>query len=620
MSEPSTNHDALPLLEALLDGTIDESRFARLEAILLEDAAARALYRSRANLHAVLPSMVGQAPRLTVQLTDGVEDTLLEPHEMPHDQLMNLITQIESSGEDLDPMALATERFPAPPSKNPSRQQVFSALTYVYQHAVTPKRVAALATAAALLLGVVLLIVLLPGDDAADLAGVPGVPDFTPTTPGPDPNRVVATITEQHHAVWMTRNGEGALPDRTLLGPNRRLTLAQGFAQITTVRGAAVLVQAPVTIETTDSPNAIRLHRGKLVGRCETARSKGFIVHAPGMDVVDLGTEFGVEADPAEGSTVLVMQGSVRAQPTERSPLAFEPVVLGKNQARRVEPETGSLEMIAVSEAPVFYEDAPHPYVAAVLSAQPVAYWRFEDDADKTVANEIEPGRDDLSMVGPAMLTDAGVIGKAGRLVNQDAPFGYFETIGPIESLSQQAVNTVELWYYTDQAYTIESSVATLLSRSHPAREEQGLAIQLENDERLPGRVSPIGWKPNAIRVTPAFINDGPTPRELYTAKTYSVRQWQHLVLVNDRQRTRLYLDGMLVEDIPYAIQAISKIKLRLGLSNGDLIHGPEFRTDLSIMRPLRGRLDEVAIYDKPLTAEQVARHYELATGEEPSP
>ncbi|MBX2852273.1 MAG: FecR domain-containing protein [Phycisphaeraceae bacterium] len=227
----------------------------------------------------------------------------------------------------------------------------------------------AAAVAAALLLVATLAIVFLPGDDTAP--DVAEVPDFTPTMPDItlDTSRVVATITDQAQAEWVSVNGRGALPGRTLLGPNQRLTLARGFAEITTARGAKVLVQSPATIETTGSDNAIRLHSGKLVGRCDTPGSKGFVVHVPGMDVVDLGTVFGVEADAEHGSTVTVMEGSVRAEPAEASPLAFEPVVLKEDQARRVKPENGALETIAMSDVPVLYAQVPHPYVKIVNDA-----------------------------------------------------------------------------------------------------------------------------------------------------------------------------------------------------------------------------------------------------------
>ena len=314
-----------------------------------------------------------------------------------------------------------------------TRKAYASALSYVIEHTFTLRRVAVLAIAAALFLGVVPTIVFITGGDGTP-EEIVDLPNYTPATPTPDPNRVVATITDQSQAQWVSATSRGELPDRTLLGPNQRLTLARGFAEITTNRGAVVLVQAPATVETTDKDNAIRLHRGKLVGRCDTRSSKGFVVHAPGLDVVDLGTEFGVEADAVNGSTVLVMEGSVRAQPTKQSPRAFEPVVLEKDQARRIEPTSGSLEMIAAAEAPVFHREPQHPYVAAVMEAKPILWLK---QSDKSVGNRLGTAAyvtSDIPELGAIQLDGRGCL-DAGDILNfdTDQPFSISCWVRPSE-------------------------------------------------------------------------------------------------------------------------------------------------------------------------------------------
>lgn len=444
----------------------------------------------------------------------------------------------------------------------------------------------------------------------------------------------VATITSSAKAQW--RWGERAvdLPVGTALRQWDRLTLTHGFAELTTERGATVLLEAPCTFEMTGSDNALRLHSGKLVGKCLTPQSKGFIVHAPGIDVVDLGTEFGVQADQTMGSTVLVMDGEVRAQPTFESPKAFEPVVLQANQARRVKPQTGALEMIAVSEAPAFHQDKPHPYVTAVLDAAPVAYWRFEDERGRVIKNTVADDFGDLEMVGPATLTKDGVIGSAGRLVNRGKPYGYFETLEPIQSLTNLDSYTVELWYYTDEQYSMASdnAIGTLLNWYNPSqklednRAWESVVLELGNDfwQERNNLIKPIGWRKNALRLYPPFIEEGEQKREVYTATDYPVRKWQHVVLVQNNGSVSLYLDGRLVESAPYGFPAISSPVIRLGRS----IIGEVGDTDLASVyepkqndhRSLRGRLDEVAIYDKPLTAAQIAEHHALATQNEDGP
>ncbi|MEM9345949.1 MAG: FecR domain-containing protein [Planctomycetota bacterium] len=216
---------------------------------------------------------------------------------------------------------------PLPPPTRPespdalTRQHYVSALTYVLKHTFTPKRVAMLATAAALLLGAVLAIVLLSGpetpEQVANQNDQPNVSGDTNTTPdGPITPPVVATLTAEHDAVWGRRPGED-------LFAGQRLELIKGSAEITTLRGSIAIIQSPAKIEMTYSKNAVSLHQGKLVGICETAESKGFLVRTPQMDVSDLGTRFGVMvgldgnvfAEVFEGSVEIAVPSRIGTQP-----------------------------------------------------------------------------------------------------------------------------------------------------------------------------------------------------------------------------------------------------------------------------------------------------------------
>ena len=118
----------------------------------------------------------------------------------------------------------------------------------------------------------------------------------------------VAKLTAEHNAAWDQHPGKG-------LYPGDRFTLTQGFAEITTGRGAIVILEAPTTIELIDDDNAIRLHTGKLAGVCETDSSKGLVVQTPHIDVTDLGTRFGVQLDQQGDLNMAVFDGEVIVAP-----------------------------------------------------------------------------------------------------------------------------------------------------------------------------------------------------------------------------------------------------------------------------------------------------------------
>ena len=143
--------------------------------------------------------------------------------------------------------------------------------------------------------------------------------DDTPSEPGSNGPVIathVATLTAQHNAQWSERASARGSSLRTgsELNPGDRLTLTQGFATITTNDGAVAILQAPCEIELTQNNNALHLHAGKLVGLCHSDSSKGFTVKTRHGDIVDLGTEFGVDLRH-NALTTTVFTGEVTLTP-----------------------------------------------------------------------------------------------------------------------------------------------------------------------------------------------------------------------------------------------------------------------------------------------------------------
>lgn len=349
MTDRQATPDALPLIEALFNGTIDDAGFDRLDALLREDDRVRELYRSMANLQAALPSIVGEAPRLNLQIAESDQSPVNEAEALSQSELLQMLVlseqraQAVTRSESSEPVSAHT---PARERRRAglTRHDFIAAGSYLFRHAFTPHRVAILATAAALVLGVLLTIVLLSEPDgngsiadAPDTAEAPDAPASVDETMRIDPSirPVVATLTATHHAVWSNTSAEGAsalgsLQPGSQLHPGDRITLTQGFAEITTKDGAIAILQAPATVELIDHDNAIRLHAGKLVGICETESSKGFVVRTDQADIIDVGTRFGVQH--ATGLTqVSVLEGHVIAQPRHEDAAAAVSLVAGQH-------------------------------------------------------------------------------------------------------------------------------------------------------------------------------------------------------------------------------------------------------------------------------------------------
>ncbi|MBX2852268.1 MAG: FecR family protein [Phycisphaeraceae bacterium] len=215
-----------------------------------------------------------------------------------------------------------------------TKKKVVSALAYVVGQALTPGRLVMIGSvAAALLLAATLVVVLSGGEPTSGSRNIvqgPAGPDATPLIPA----KTVATLTALHNAQWSER----ALAHGEPLKAGDRLTLTAGFAEITTGRGAVAILEAPATIELIDSPNALRLIAGKLVGICETESSKGFLVRTPHMDITDLGTRFGVDATSL-ATEVHVFEGEVQALRPD-APVGTEPTPLTAHQSARTSAST----------------------------------------------------------------------------------------------------------------------------------------------------------------------------------------------------------------------------------------------------------------------------------------
>jgi len=97
--------------------------------------------------------------------------------------------------------------------------------------------------------------------------------------------------------------------DHGRLTVGSELRIAQGYAEITLAKGVRCLVQAPASFRL-EAANRVRFSDGIAWFRVETA-ARGFEVRTAGLSVVDLGTEFGIDARTPLACQVHVFEGLV---------------------------------------------------------------------------------------------------------------------------------------------------------------------------------------------------------------------------------------------------------------------------------------------------------------------
>ena len=161
-----------------------------------------------------------------------------------------------------------------------------------------------------------------------DRRNVAGNDDEPPRVEKAEP--FIAWLSGSNQPLW----ADETEPHRSQLTPGQRLVIESGQIRIQYRTGTEVVIEGPAEFivgrkaidpgqgqsDRTDArpssfvldpANAGYLVHGRLVARCETLRSKGFVVDTPTARVEDLGTEFGVVAEVQGNTAVHVVRGEV---------------------------------------------------------------------------------------------------------------------------------------------------------------------------------------------------------------------------------------------------------------------------------------------------------------------
>jgi hypothetical protein len=183
-----------------------------------------------------------------------------------------------------------------------------------------------------------------------------GQPIAAATPPQASAPKIAATLSTSFDAQWAGKKSM-ALGRKVVEG--ERLSLKSGVVKLDMLGGAAVVVEGPSELKLT-GPDAFRLDHGKAAVRVALGAAS-FVVDTPTMQVVDLGTEFGVQTGAAGDNQVAVFDGKValeRPSPAETQtglrdqPVSSEPAV-----------QVGAGYQVSLPAGKTFSEEAVRPEV-----------------------------------------------------------------------------------------------------------------------------------------------------------------------------------------------------------------------------------------------------------------
>ena len=225
---------------------------------------------------------------------------------------------------------------------------------------------------------------------------------------------------------------------------------------------------------------------------------------------------------------------------------------------------------------------APPPsqlsYHDQVLAASPAAYWRLGETSGTSAADE--------TGANPGTYNNV-LLGAPGALSSDSNPSASFDGVRSYvrvpasPSLDMTSAVTVELWA---KRRTISSTYQVLVGKPGNGQSKlENYAVWLTTSNRYQ-----------------AYFGDGSTFVSVVTPAITDTN-WHHVVATYNGSRVRIYLDGVLKQEIAQTLQMRgNNLPLNIGRAN----NGSYF---------FNGWLDEVAVYPTALPAQTILAHYNRA-------
>ena len=388
---------------------------------------------------------------------------------------------------------------------------------------------------------------------------------------------VVARVSASSGAEWFAGGRSAA----TEAGSEVRAgwyELRAGLLEITCTNGAVLLIESPATFELL-AASAVTLRDGTLCARVPES-AIGFTVNTPSASVVDLGTEFGVSAT-AEASEVHVFKGEVLL----KSASITDPRRLTETQASRIDAATGTPAGITY-EPDKFLRSLREPselYSVALRRLQPVAYYRMRTTTEGTLLKDVTRGAHD-GTVAMGRSRKAWAPGKFGSALKLGGAATGAHAIVPQFPPAPDGTLSVCAWVFAEsrpRSASISSSGQFHLGLWH---DEGSLAALLHDAQD----------REVAVR------ENAPLP----------LGEWQFAAFTHDGVTLRLYRNGVEVAAKPCAgLSTMGPSALGIG-AKLDATGAP----DRVAPGFWSGRLDELAVFHRALTAAQIRKLYETAS------
>jgi hypothetical protein len=391
-------------------------------------------------------------------------------------------------------------------------------------------------------------------------------------------------------------------------GPPRRagsplhpgwLRLKSGSAQIEFYSGATVILQGPAELQLVSRMEAY-CARGKLRATVPH-QAEGFRIGSPKLDLVDRGTEFGLQvADRTEvhvfqGKVELYDPGSDRKEAPRKELTTGQGIRLdGPGDVRPIELNPAAFQtaqqLADRSREEIRLRRENWLKASADLRKDPslLVYYSFQTEQawGRTVLDQARDRKQphDGAIVGCSWATGRWA-GKQGLEFKRVSDRVRFHVPGEFDVLTLMA------WVRVDALPNLNNSL--MMSDGW---QEGGLHWQIGEAGKIILGVKAPGTTPNAhYRTAGVFSQE-------------RLGRWSHLAVVYDREAGRVthYVDGQLVKEEPVLLD----VPVRIGDAELGNWNAALFRSAQPI-RHLSGCMDEFMLFTRALSGGEIERLYE---------
>ena len=383
----------------------------------------------------------------------------------------------------------------------------------------------------------------------------------------------VAQVTGLKDCVWTGAATTLALGDPVERG--RRLELSQGVVELTFDCGAQVTLEGPATLVLNSAWDAT-LPQGTLSAVVPT-EAIGFRVSNPDVDVVDLGTEFSVVAQPGSATEVYVHKGKVQAIARGGEGPDQPALVLTADQSRQFG-RTGSAEIRHAK--PKFKELARQARKERALGK-----------LEPVLAKPSAPGLATAPVVAPAPAPAPA----AKRFANAMKFDGHFEKQVAAHGLTHNAPHTVAFWVRVPSAAPL-SGAGAMAAWSSGGVKGRGTPVHIAwNTDPAAGALGALRTEfGHAAAVGTTALRDG---------------HWHHVAVVfvphgHGKMHVKQYVDGRLEGSTMPSLPALPKHPREKAKAPASDVVWLGHR--LGSAEHFHGELDEFSVTDRALAPQQI--------------